>query len=716
MMRRPTRHVPVLLIVAILIAALPSMVAAYSGTCHKKITDEAHNIFCYPELEEYLETVGEGAKCEDNIDHIYNSENVCGHTVRHFWDADDSDNFQQNNCLGFDYNNAWVKGRRLVDRACQLYWSYVNTENYSDLDSAYHYLGHACHLIGDMGVPAHVHIDYHPNDPLDDDCYEDWMGQHDCEPCSAMCLLWEHTDALAMWGEFDVGDTQASSINSYLGVECWEPWQVQGAFYWIMYRNNQISDYFASDSYDGDTDDRLGLVSFSGFPSAPTVSDHLDDNDDDPDNDAHGHLSTIANYCFTRSMSATAAFYKVWRDYWDDEDPTTTTDINGAEEVHEGWRPGDVYVGLLADDDSGGQAIHDSGVYQIHHQMAGAADWNIAPGDVTVVGITEEGVNVLLYKSMDRFANMEFVKSLTIKIDKTPPVVTIHSPEPDGFYLTSGSLTIDFEATDEPSGVYSIVADMDGDPVTDGQVFSDLTTMAGYHTVTVTAEDYAGNTTTESVTFSIKIHANVEISPQPLNTKSTAISMGADIGFPPEYDVNDIDISTVYLGCGSHTFPAKLSPCNIGGFGPDGLPVMQSQYARRDVCGVLVGVTDFVEMTVQGELFNITQFWGADTVDVFTPNDHNPKAAPARLAIRGVDPNPLGDYAVIKFALPREGQVELDLYDVSGRFVAGIAAGDYPAGYHTVRWDTDARVANGIYLLRLKLDEETITAKTVVWR
>jgi hypothetical protein len=127
-------------------------------------------------------------------------------------------------------------------------------------------------------------------------------------------------------------------------------------------------------------------------------------------------------------------------------------------------------------------------------------------------------------------------------------------------------------------------------------------------------------------------------------------------------------------------------------------------------------VTDFVEMTVQGELFNITQFWGADTVDVFTPNDHNPKAAPARLAIRGVDPNPLGDYAVIKFALPREGQVELDLYDVSGRFVAGIAAGDYPAGYHTVRWDTDARVANGIYLLRLKLDEETITAKTVVWR
>ena len=33
--------------------------------------------------------------------------------------------------------------------------------------------------------------------------------------------------------------------------------------------------------------------------------------------------------------------------------------------------------------------------------------------------------------------------------------------------------------------------------------------------------------------------------------------------------------------------------------------------------------------------------------------------------------------------------MELDLYDVSGRFVTGIAGGDYPAGYHTVKWDAD---------------------------
>jgi hypothetical protein len=192
--------------------------------------------------------------------------------------------------------------------------------------------------------------------------------------------------------------------------------------------------------------------------------------------------------------------------------------------------------------------------------------------------------------------------------------------------------------------------------------------------------------------------------------------MSADIGFPPEYDVNDIDISTVTLTCGSHTFDAKLSPCNVGGFGPDGLPVMQSQYERKDVCGVLTGVTDFVEMIVEGELYDLTEFWGADTVDVFTPSEHNPKTAPSRLVIAGANPNPIADFAVIKFGLPREGRMELGLYDVTGRFVTGIAAGFYPAGHHTVMWDTDARVANGVYLLRLQLDDEVITAKTVVWR
>lgn len=699
--------------VAVLLV-LPSSVSSYSGTCHARLTEEAALIFGFPELEDYLNEIAEGAKCEDNIEHIYDDEGPCGATVRHFWDADDSDNFQQNNCLGYDYNNAWVKGRRLVDRANQYFASYIQTGNHADLMITYHYLGHVCHMLGDMGVPAHVHIDYHPNDPLDDDCYEDWFAAHDFPNDPALCLNWDHEDAVNKWSDLRVWTDDAMQIRNYLGNDCWQPWQLQASFYYLAYTTNQIADYFASDSYDGDTDDRLGLVTFGGFPSAPTVSDDLDDNDDDPDNDAHGHLSTIANYCYTRSMSATAAWYRVWRDYWDQHEPTTTLDINGAEEVHDGWRPGDVYVGMIGSDDSGGASLYDSGLHEVQWMKTGDV-WHSMPGDVGITSITDEGISVLVYRSMDRFANLELIKDATFKVDKTLPEVAIISPEPDGHYLSSGSITIDFEASDVPSGLYmpGFIAEMDGQPVTDGQVFNDLTHMAGFHTVTVTAEDFAGNVTSKSVTFSIKIDATVEISPEPINTKSMAMAMKARIGFPPEYSVALIDVTTVTLKVDGQEFPAKLSPATIGGYGPDDLPTLLLEFERRDVCAALDDFSGQVDMIVEGELTDPIEFYGVDNVEVFTP-PRGKSNAPAHLVVEGVSPNPVAHEALIAFGMPSDGRVKIELFDVYGRLVTKVAERDYPAGYHKLKWKVDGSFASGVYFLRMNLGSETVAMKTVI--
>jgi hypothetical protein len=565
-----------------------------------------------------------------------------------------------------------------------------------------------------MGVPAHVHIDYHPNDPLDDDCYEDWMGAHDFPNDPALCLNWTHENALAKWGELVVGIDKAMQIRNYLGDECWMPWQLQGSYYYLAYTTNQISDYFASDSYDGDTDDRLGLVTFGGFPSAPTESGHLDDNDDDPDNDAHGHLSTIANYCYTRAMSATAAWYRVWRDYWDRHKPNTILDINGAEPVHDGWRPGDVYVGMIGSDNSGGASLYDSGVHEVQWKKTGA-DWKSMPGDVGITSITDEGISVLVYRSLDRYANLEVFKDETFKIDKTSPEVAIISPQPDGHYLSSGSITIDFEATDVPSGIYwpSFTAEMDGQPVTDGQVFDDLTQMAGFHTLTVTAEDFAGNATTKSVTFSVKIDATVEISPEPMNTKSMAKAMKARIGFPPEYSVAMIDVTTVTLTVDGQTFPAKPSPATIGSHGPDGLPTLLLEFERRDVCSALGDADGQVQMIVEGELTDLIEFYGTDDVEIFTP-PQGKSNAPARLVMEGINPNPVVRDAVIAFGIPRDGRVKIDLYDVNGRLVANVSDRDFPAGYHTLNWEVANSVPNGVYFLRMRLGSETVAGKTII--
>ncbi len=98
---------------------------------------------------------------------------------------------------------------------------------------------------------------------------------------------------------------------------------------------------------------------------------------------------------------------------------------------------------------------------------------------------------------------------LSFITDTTPPVITITSPTPTS---TGRWLTLDFGATDDISGVGSIWADLDGIPVTDGQVIDTFNLTVGDHTLTVNAVDKAGNSSSASVTFSVTTTPAVLIS------------------------------------------------------------------------------------------------------------------------------------------------------------------------------------------------------------
>jgi hypothetical protein len=79
---------------------------------------------------------------------------------------------------------------------------------------------------------------------------------------------------------------------------------------------------------------------------------------------------------------------------------------------------------------------------------------------------------------------------------------------------------------------------------------------------------------------------------------------------------------------------------------------------------------------------------------------------PARFSLEQNQPNPFRGNTEIKFALPRPGRVELSVYNVAGQKVAAPASGDYPAGYHSIRWngkDGQGRaLSNGVYFYRLE--------------
>jgi len=83
-------------------------------------------------------------------------------------------------------------------------------------------------------------------------------------------------------------------------------------------------------------------------------------------------------------------------------------------------------------------------------------------------------------------------------------------------------------------------------------------------------------------------------------------------------------------------------------------------------------------------------------------------------------PNPGQSATTIEFDLPRETDVDVTIFDVTGRRVASLASGRRGAGFQRLDWDgTDTagnRVVTGQYFVRLTTDEGTRTSKLTMLR
>jgi hypothetical protein len=93
-------------------------------------------------------------------------------------------------------------------------------------------------------------------------------------------------------------------------------------------------------------------------------------------------------------------------------------------------------------------------------------------------------------------------------------------------------------------------------------------------------------------------------------------------------------------------------------------------------------------------------------------------APPPPVGALAAVPNPAAGEVVISFDLEAGGDRELSIYDIAGRLVRRLEGGDAPRGRHRTIWDVrdeaGSRVAAGIYLLRLRGGERTLTRKVVV--
>jgi hypothetical protein len=95
-----------------------------------------------------------------------------------------------------------------------------------------------------------------------------------------------------------------------------------------------------------------------------------------------------------------------------------------------------------------------------------------------------------------------------------------------------------------------------------------------------------------------------------------------------------------------------------------------------------------------------------------------PGAVPGVLSLAQNSPNPFAGATTLRFAVPAEGAVRLEVFDVAGRRVARLVDAVLPAGGHAVTWDgrdaAGSRVASGVYLYRLHAGGQSTSREMVL--
>jgi len=251
-----------------------------------------------------------------------------------------------------------------------------------------------------------------------------------------------------------------------------------------VYNNDFINDRWKQAAVHGGSGNLFNL-------SAPTGGNYWSDYDTPAEgcNDANGDGFCDLPYVFFGGQDNLP-----WtrQDGWLDSTPPTTTDNSPV-----AWQKANFTVTLVCTDNPGG-----SGCKETKYRVDGGA-WQTGNS----ITISTEGDHLIEYYSLDNVGNQESVKSTHAKLDKTPPSVSITSPQAQD-YVHTATLNVTWSASDGLSGLASSSGTLDGSAVTNGQLIDLFLLSLGSHLVVVSASDKAGNTASASVTFKVVADIN----------------------------------------------------------------------------------------------------------------------------------------------------------------------------------------------------------------
>ncbi|MEM3593809.1 MAG: hypothetical protein QXS27_03685 [Candidatus Jordarchaeaceae archaeon] len=201
--------------------------------------------------------------------------------------------------------------------------------------------------------------------------------------------------------------------------------------------------------------------------------------------DCGGHLVWLSPTAVNSALSVIERYMPARPIPPDHTPPETSISLSGMLGL-DGWYTSDVVVTLSAIDAG-------SGVAKMEYSYDGT-NWFTYTGPVT---ITNEGVTILYYRSIDATGNVEIPKLETIKVDKTPPVTdmtigTHYVDDVGNVYVTSDT-GFTLAATDSISGVGHTYYRINGGDWTEYFGVFNITDPIGTRIIEYYSVDIAGN-------------------------------------------------------------------------------------------------------------------------------------------------------------------------------------------------------------------------------
>jgi len=86
---------------------------------------------------------------------------------------------------------------------------------------------------------------------------------------------------------------------------------------------------------------------------------------------------------------------------------------------------------------------------------------------------------------------------------------------------------------------------------------------------------------------------------------------------------------------------------------------------------------------------------------------------PLQYALLPNYPNPFNPWTSVPFTLPKQADINVQVFNVRGELVTTLISGTLEAGHHITRWNASA-VPSGLYVLRLETNDISITRKVTV--